>query len=358
MPTAIQFQARLVESSCAASLRARLNRASMIHRASMIPALKPATWAIHNPNLHVMHLQGDCLTARCSLWWSAVPDAPPSHEDAKIGLIGHYAAATDEAASALLRKALSVLWQRGCTLAVGPMDGATWRPYRFVVDYRGAEEESRCAEPSFFLEPDHPASYPYHFEAAGFAPVAHYRSALVADLEGSCQAGPFPDGVTVRTLDANRFEADLERLYPLVAQSFRGNLFYTPLPHSAFLRQYRALRPYLDVDLVLMAEAGGMLIGACFMVPDHRQADPSQAAPGPVDTAILKTLAVHPAWRGQGLGGALVRHAHQAARACGYRRVIHALMHEDNPSSRISARHGTTMRRYALYARELHPSST
>ena len=48
----------------------------------------------------------------------------------------------------------------------------------------------------------------------------------------------------------------------------------------------------------------------------------------------------------------------EAARALGYTRVIHALMHEDNRSLRLSEQYGTAvMRRYTLFARPLEAIS-
>jgi hypothetical protein len=45
--------------------------------------------------------------------------------------------------------------------------------------------------------------------------------------------------------------------------------------------------------------------------------------------------------------------AQRKARALGFRRAIHALIHESNVSGRISARTAQTMRRYALFAKPL-----
>jgi hypothetical protein len=45
--------------------------------------------------------------------------------------------------------------------------------------------------------------------------------------------------------------------------------------------------------------------------------------------------------------------AQRSARKLGFRRAIHALMHEENVSRTISGRYGRTIRRYALYARPL-----
>jgi hypothetical protein len=53
------------------------------------------------------------------------------------------------------------------------------------------------------------------------------------------------------------------------------------------------------------------------------------------------------------LGGVLVAQVHRRAHEGGYRRVIHALMHDDNRSRRLSDRFARPIRRYALFAKKL-----
>jgi GNAT superfamily N-acetyltransferase len=71
---------------------------------------------------------------------------------------------------------------------------------------------------------------------------------------------------------------------------------------------------------------------------------------------VLKTIAVAPDYAGAGLGTLLMDRCHAAADALGYTRAIHALMHEDNRSLRVSRRYTRPMRRYALFGRSLASS--
>jgi GNAT superfamily N-acetyltransferase len=91
------------------------------------------------------------------------------------------------------------------------------------------------------------------------------------------------------------------------------------------------------------------IIGYVLAVPDLHQSIRGEAT----DTAILKTLAVVPDWASAGLGSWLVGEVHRIAHALGFRRMIHALMHEANASRNISARYGQDFRRYTLFARAL-----
>ena len=89
--------------------------------------------------------------------------------------------------------------------------------------------------------------------------------------------------------------------------------------------------------------------GFAFGVPDVLQ----MRRGGPADTVVVKTVAVRPACGVQGLGSVLVSRVHDAARRLGYRRAIHALMHESNVSRNISRRYAATMRKYALFGKRL-----
>ena len=76
-----------------------------------------------------------------------------------------------------------------------------------------------------------------------------------------------------------------------------------------------------------------------------------------VDTVIVKTVAVAPTLSGCGAGGALVALAHERARHLGFRRAIHALMHDGNVSGRISRRSADVFRRYVLLARSTNAAA-
>lgn len=284
------------------------------------------------------------LAARCSLWWTHVPPLA----DHRPGVIGHYAASTPAAGCALLDAVCAELAANGCSVAIGPMDGSTWRKYRFMTD--------AGTEPPFFLEPVNPPDWPRHWTDAGFESLAHYFSGLVGDLsrrdpraEAALQRLT-RTGVTLRTLDLARFDDELRGIYSVSTVSFRDNFLYTELPEEEFRAQYAQIRPAVRPELVLVAEHEQRTVGFAFSVPDVHE----QTRDGRVRTVIVKTIAILPqrALYG-GLGSVMVDRTHQTAQALGYERVIHALMHESNQSRNISDRTGHTMRRYTLYARPL-----
>jgi len=317
----------------------------------MSPSLRraepPAALAAHRPDEHWAAFQGDSVLARCSLWWREVPPL----QGERPAAIGHFDAVPDagEAARALLEHACRQLAARGATLAIGPMDGNTWRSYRLVSD--------AGHEPPFFLEPWTPLEWNAHFKAAGFEPLASYHSSATSDL-----ATPDPrvpqaaerlkeNGVKLRSLDPARFVAELQRIHTLSVDAFSRNYLFTPVAGDEFVAQYRPIERHVDPRLVLIGEREGELAGFLFAVPDLLQAQRGVR----VDTVVVKTVAVRSGRQYAGLGAVLTAECHTRAAQAGFRRAVHALMHDANSSANISRRYGNVLRRYTLYARRLEP---
>ena len=275
--------------------------------------------------------------AQCSLW---IGKTPP-YQEHRLGLIGHYFASDATAGAALLRAACAELQRQRCTLAVGPMDGSTWQRYRFITE--------RGGEPVFFLEPDNRDDWPLHFTSQGFVPLARYCSAITDRIQVNepriehLAASLFSQGFSIRAIASDRFEEELSGIFTLALASFAGNFLYTPISEDEFLSQYRGIRTFIRPELTLIAENRGEVAGFLFALPD----------PNRTDTFIVKTLAVHPRFRGRGLGSVLLLHVNRVACGLGFRRSIHALMHEENVSTHISERQAVVFRRYTLFARPL-----
>lgn len=309
------------------------------------PAFDPALLARHAPDA-TWALTGEDgrAQARCSLWWRHTPPVPGQ----RPGLIGHYAARDGAAAARLLAHACAELAAQGCTVAIGPMDGSTWRHYRFLVE--------RGPEPVFLLEPDNPDAWPGQFQAAGFGVLAGYFSAVAEDLayedprEAAVAARLLRAGLRVRALDLARLDDDLRKLYALSAASFEQNFLYTPIGEEEFLAQYRPLLPRVPPEMVLIAEQDDATVGFIFGYPDAARA----AAGAPLDTAVAKTIARIPGRAWAGVGTVLVAEFQRRTRGLGFRRMIHALMHDSNASRNLSARwRARPIRRYALFSRAL-----
>ncbi len=308
-------------------------------------AFDPTEFEQEHADVHVIAVDDhEGPAAECSLWWS---QAPPLR-DQRVGVIGHYSAGNDSAAQILLAAACDRLRRAGCTCAIGPMNGNTWRRYRFVTD--------AGTEPAFFLEPQNPPEWPPQFVLAGFSPIASYFSALNPDLSrqdrrlSGAEARQRSLGVVLRSLRAGEVEGYLPRIYRVGCVAFRNNFLYTELPQDDFLRQYEKILPALRPELLIVAEQQTELVGFLLAAPDVLRQERGE----PMDTFIVKTVGILPRLELGGLGTLLVGRAQQIGRELGFQRCIGALMHERNVLVRnISDAYGKPMRRYTLYAKDL-----
>jgi GNAT superfamily N-acetyltransferase len=308
-----------------------------------LPAFAIEQCEKHRCDAHAVVVREGVVVARTSLWWNRTP----AMSGERPGIVGHFAAVDQAAATEVLNATCGELKRSGCTTCVGPMDGNTWRRYRLLTE--------RGTEPPFFLEPDNPDEWPGFFNAANFAPLATYFSAMNDDLTvedpriARATERLAASGVQLRSLKPETFVTELGRIYAVSRTAFQDNFLYSPIEEAEFLAQYEPIQTHVVPELVILAEQEEQPVGFVFSIPDLAQTKRGQR----VDTVILKTVAVMPGRRSAGLGNVLVSRCQQAARALGFRRVIHALMHESNNSLNLSGRYAKPFRRYVLYARKL-----
>ncbi len=354
------MSAQLVASDLQSSLFCQLSGPDLITTALLRETNPQECW---------LWMEHGRAQARCSLWWKETPRAetpPPGwHWDQppQLGVIGHYAASDHNSAVALLKYGMQRLRAAGCQLAVGPLDGSTWRRYRLVTQRevrpqsKAHRQDPLIGEPPFFLEPDNPSAYPVHWEAAGFRPFCLYHSSLTEDLSWRdprverVRNRLTQRGVQLRMLreDQTEFERDLRAIYRMSLSSFGTALLSAPLGEEAFLQLYRPLRRYLLPTLVWLAHQEDKLVGYIFALPDWKEVQRT----GHQKTLVVKTLACRPGRELAGLGAWLLDHIHHQAYSLGFRRAIHALMSQQSLSCQLSARFGQVFRRYTLFAQEL-----
>lgn len=296
-----------------------------------------------SPDAHWICVDGSKVLASCSLWWRNVPFLPCE----RLGLIGHYEAANEAGGRAVLARTCEELRARGCTLAVGPMDGSTWRRYRLIT--------RRGRTPAFFLEPDNPDEWPRHFRAVGFKTLAAYTSALNPRLDErdvrlmEAEARLIRRGVRIRAIDLARFDNELKKAFAVAVASFRNNFLYTDIGESDFLELYRPVKDAIRPELSLFASRGDTPVGFIFALPDLAQRRRGE----PVTNVVIKTVACLPGRDHAGLGTVLMGRVRHAAHELGFKGAVHALMHADNSSQNWGKRGTRTIRRYELFSRRL-----
>lgn len=283
------------------------------------------------------------LRARSSLWWNDCPE----YKGMKTGFIGHFAASDREAAMKILLASAVQMRKQGCDIAIGPMDGSTWKKYR-LVNHVGEEK-------TFFLEPENPSYYVEWFEQAGFSVIEKYHSSVAENLERRdarierARKRLEKSGITVRNFQLEHFEEEVKRIHDISINSFGDNVLYKPIAYDEILRMYRPLKDYIRPEMVLIAEDQGQPAGFVFNIPDYNEIRRNE----PLRTMILKTVAVIPERRYAGLGTMLVADSHVLAQKLGFKRVIHALMHSSNNSRNISSHYAEMFRQYGLYGMKL-----
>lgn len=320
-----------------------LSQLNTIQTYTGLSPLDPQSFMQHSPDAHWVLIDHQQILARCSLWWKNTP----LYSQHQFGFMGHYQAQNLADAHYLLDHTSQQLKNQGCTLMVAPIDGNTWRRYRLITD--------RGDEPPFFLEPDHPDEWVQHFLDSGFTPFAHYSSTLNTDLT---QVDPRLERVKkrlakihveIQPINRQNLESELKEIYTVSLISFRNNFLYSPISESEFMAQYTPILPNLKPELVLLAKQQGKTVGFLFAIPDFLQAKRGQA----IDTVIIKTVASLPHRSYAGLGNFLISECQNLAVNLGYKRVIHALMHDENKSRNLSLHYAKPMRRYSLFAKAL-----
>ncbi len=268
------------------------------------------------------------LNDHLKLWWTN----PPTYQDHKIGSFG---VPTSQAG---ITAAEAHLRTQGCTLAIAPMEGNTWRTHRAVIESDGS--------PPFLLEPTAPPETAKLLLHSGYQILAKYTSSLIDLTQESPNLTRLQkrlSKVNIRPLNLAHLEDELRAIYQLSIRTFVDNFLYTPISESEFLAQYLAFKSHLTPDCAFLAEQDNQLVGFVFGYPDQTR-------------FIVKTLAVLPERQYAGLGTLLVEKIQARAHQSGFTQAIHALQREDNQSLRISTRfHATIFRRYALFSKLLQP---
>jgi hypothetical protein len=274
-----------------------------------------------------------------------------------VGQVGFYECAdAPGAAAALLEAALGWLRARGCTRAVGPMNGGAHRSYRLLVD-------GFTSDPYLF-EPRTPPRYVRHFEAAGFSPVFRWgshepdREALAALARRFERIAGRRECRLVEILSRDPSEV-LPRLHPLLDRAWAGYPGYVPISIEELGMLFGPLLVVLPPGhLYLVQDRGGRDVGFGYMIPDWiaevralggdaRGWGSWMGGPLP-KRVVLHTLALAPEARHGAEVAGLAAVGFRNALACGYERFLMALSRED---FRAHVRHLPATRTYALYGR-------
>lgn len=249
-----------------------------------------------------------------------------------------------DADRALFARVAEWATEQGATRLYGPINFTTALGYRVLLD------AERDAVP-FPGEPYNPPWYGPELQSLGFALERRYLTqvldrALVqatVDRHRPLLSRLEKRGYRLGTIDDAEWFARLPELHTLADAIFAGNFAYAPMPFTEFAAAFgtRLLRRCWR-ELSLIAHApDGAIAGFCLVYPhlDRR-------------VAILKTIAVNPAWRARGVAEAMtVWMLERALTMCD--QVWGALIREDNASRRLATGGTPALRWYGLYGKAL-----
>ena len=136
-----------------------------------------------------------------------------------------------------------------------------------------------------------------------YARMDHNEPAAVAP------AAPV-SGATVRLFERER---ETPALMDAFNRGFEGHFEFHPMALAQFEFFFKS--HWFQADKTFVAEAGGEIVAACL-----NRLEPQPQADG-YGWGIVQQLAVVPAWRGKGLGRALLRRSVRALRDAGAERV-------------------------------------
>jgi len=258
--------------------------------------------------------------------------------------IGNYECIDDNEASAiLLESAFDLARQKGYEYVIGPMNGSTWKTYRFI------DEQSH---PLFFTENLQQLYYSQQFIENGFEAISNY----VSQVDTKLVFGKYlylkerfkQENIQIRSIDMDNLEKELLLLYDLCNEVFVHNFLYTSISAAAFLDLYIPLMPLMNKDLILLAEDrnNNKLAGFIFAIPNLFDVTKQ--------SIIVKTLARNPARKYAGITQLLCDMITQHASENHITTIYHAFMHVNNKSVSASAKFsGHDFRKYTLYCRAI-----
>jgi hypothetical protein len=177
-------------------------------------------------------------------------------------------------------------------------------------------------------------------------------------------------GVSLRTWDFDRMEAENEIFSALFNETFGDHFGFMPLPAGVMSGLTVGLKDFLVSDFTLFAESAGETVGFVYSLPDLNQVfhkmkgkpieenpielqESSQA----IDHGVLLIIGVKKSQRGRGVNLALAARSYLAMIASGYKTGSYTVVMDENwPSRRTAEKLGARVtKNFNVYRKELKP---
>ncbi|MFQ5894596.1 MAG: GNAT family N-acetyltransferase [Nitrospinota bacterium] len=288
------------------------------------------------------------------------------HQDA-TGFFGFFECANRQGeANGLLDRAARWLRARGMGRIRGPVNPSMNEECGILV-------EGHDSPPTFMM----PYTLPYYpalLEGAGFAkamdllsfraPVSAEAPPRLARLEAVLSKRH--PALSIRPVELGRFDREVSLIRKVYNRAWEANWGFVPMTEEEIRWMARRLRPLIDPELTLFAEAEGEPVAFALALPDYNQVLARLGGRmGPlgllkflyyrrrVDGLRLLALGVVAPWRRRGVEVRLLLELWRAARARGFRQAEASWMLEDNAEVIRVAEGlgGALVKRHRLYER-------
>lgn len=188
-----------------------------------------------------------------------------------IGFFGFFESADDaEVARALFGAAEEWLRRKGVAAVRGPASPSVNDEYGLLV-------EGFDLDPSIMM-PYTPRYYPDLVEGAGYRKAKDLyayelrEDSFVGEKMARVTARLMErSGLTIRPIDMADFPAEVGRIRELYGAAWQHNWGAVPLTREEFDLLAKQMKPLIEPELVLFAEAGGRPVGFALTLPDYNQ---------------------------------------------------------------------------------------
>lgn len=223
---------------------------------------------------------------------------------------------------------------KGISILKGPVNGSIWHQYRCIKETDGSEffKSELFCEPYYYklLTSNNPTSETlYH---------SGYRENFQAILQAGQTAYSKIDstGFVIKEME----NIDLDKLQILASLSrtvFKNSWGFAELNQNEFLKLYSSEKLESHLSKIHLLYKGNEIIGFCGTLKE--------------DDSILicKTICVLSEYQGIGLGNALAFKVHLDAQEQGVKKIIYALVREDNNIKNFPKEDAVIFRQYAAF---------
>ena len=293
----------------------------------------------------------------------------------RVGFFGSFEVLPDSAAAAaLLATAEGWVRNRGMHALRGPINFASDNECGLLLD--------AYDQPPVIMTAYNPPYYRDYVELAGFSKAIDWYA---YSLDRETLGGGDPrelrprvlrmldtarkrSGVQFRNVQLRAFAAELQRVRHVYNQAWEQNWGFVPMSAAEIDYLAAGLKPFIDPDLIIIAEAAGQPVGVSITLPDLNQ--PLRHMQGRLfptgwwyllrrrhwmDTVRFFAMGVVPEYRRRGVEAVFYYETFRNAVKKGYRRAELSLIVETNTQIRrsVAAFGAQIYKTYRVYEKRL-----